>query len=310
MALLAVIPNAEETYERVEDLARRLNLQLGEKVLFSSDLKMVNLALGLQGHQCRHPCAFCEWIKGKNKHDYPIRTFEKMRGDFERFQHESGKKKDVKLYNNCIRPASSLFPKTEKVIDFVALPELHLLLGVVNKLFSELKTIDTRVANTWSSTNLHLRPAEWSSQFAGNDCKKLLHNTSKLRSIVCNLPQNQRRKKEKICLVADAFESFQILVHSCFGNTLSDTWESDLINFRDSYVATGASISPKVHIVFGHLTYFVKKFGALGVYSEQAAESIHHDFNREFQKYNVKDRAHPKYAENLLKAVCAHNGKS
>ena len=85
-----------------------------------------------------------------------------------------------------------------------------------------------------------------------------------------------------------------MLVHSCFGNTLSDTWESDLINFRDSYVATGASISPKVHILFGLLSCFVKNFGALGVYSEPAAESIHHDFNREFQKYIVKDRAYPK----------------
>ena len=233
-----------------------------------------------------------------------------MRADFDRFQSESGKKKDVKKYFNCIRPVSPLFPESGSVIDFVALPELHLLLGIVNKLFAELKSADPQVAKEWAKKKLHLRATEWSEQFAGNECRKLLKNTKELRSIVNNLPRNQRDKKTKIKLLADAFESFHGLVNSCFGTVLRDTWEGNLINFGECYRATGASISPKVHIVLSHLTYFVKKFGPLGIYSEQAGESIHQDFKRQFQKFYIKDTEHPKYADNLLKAVCVYNGNN
>ena len=307
MALLAVIPHADETYERVEDLVNKLELRLGDNKMLCADLKIVNIALGLQGHQCRHPCCFCEWIKGKDKHNYPLRTFEKLRKDHQEFLQHSGEKKDVKKFNNCIRPASSLFPEIGKVMDVVALPELHIMLGVVNKLFFELNAIDHVVATKWSRVHLHVQPAEWSSQYAGNDCKKLLANTEVLRNIARGLSARQQAKKKKIGRIADAFESFQKLVHSCFGSILYDTWERDLVHFHDSYRATGASISPKIHIVIAHLPDFVKNFGALGVYSEQAGEAVHQDFKREFQKYYVKDTDHPKYLENLLKAVCSYN---
>ena len=311
MMLLAVFPEVDETFESIENLVSSLKLRVGSKRMLCADLKVVNMSLGLQSYQCRHPCPFCEWRKGEDKHDHPERTFENIRHNFERFQEQaSGKKEKVKNFFNCIRPASALFPENGRVIDVVALPELHLLLGVVNKLFVELKGIDARVAKEWSRNELHLRPAPWSGQFVGNDCHTLLKKTDRLRDIANRLPARQRTKRAKINRLADAFQSFQKLVHSCFGNTLHDTWEKDLINFRESYRATGASISPKVHIIIAHLNYFVGKFGALGIFSEQAGEAIHHDFKREFQKYNIKDRDNPKYAENLLRAVSSYNGNN
>ena len=311
MMLLAVFPEVDETFESIQSLVSNLKLRVGSGRMLCADLKVINLSLGLQSHQCRHPCPFCEWKKGEDKHDHPDRTFEKIRRDFERFQQQaSGKKEKVKHFFNCLRPASSLFPENGRVIDFVLLPELHLFLGVVNKLFMELKGIDARVAKEWSRDELHLRAAPWSGQFVGNDCQTLLKNTDRLRDIANRLPARQRTKRAKINCVADAFLSFQKLVHSCFGNTLYDSWEKDLINFRESYRATRASISPKIHIIIAHLNYFVEKFGALGIYSEHAGEAIHHDFKREFQKYNIKDIDNPKYAENLLKAVSSYNGNN
>ena len=96
ITLAAVFPGATESYELVEDLSKKLNLTVGPKKMLCADLKIINIALGLQGHQSRHCCPLCEWAKGANKGSNQLRTLESLSQNFQAFQRESGLKKDVK----------------------------------------------------------------------------------------------------------------------------------------------------------------------------------------------------------------------
>ena len=78
-----------------------------------------------------------------------------------------------------------------------------------------------------------------------------------------------------------AIETFNRVVKHCFSKTLKVGWRLRLRAFKVAYLATELSITTKVHIVFSHIKQFIYRFGVgLGVYSEQAFESVHHDFKK------------------------------
>ena len=57
-----------------------------------------------------------------------------------------------------------------------------------------------------------------------------------------------------------------------------------------------------------HLAEYIEQEGmAMALFSEQTGESLHSDFRKAWQHYQVKDIENPNYANNLLKAVVAYN---
>ena len=105
------------------------------------DLKVVNIALGLMSHSSLHPCPWCHWVKGSRDLDkqWELRTFEGIRHWQERWVQETGcDPKQCKKYFNCKELPLPIFPDVGLVSDYVPLPELHLHLGIVNKLTDEL----------------------------------------------------------------------------------------------------------------------------------------------------------------------------
>ena len=243
LMLAAVFPEAGESYQLINEITTSLNIKLSERVRLCSDLKLVNIVLGIQSHQCRHPCPMCEWVSGEDIHEFPLRKFEKLASDYENFV-TLGKEKegDVKNFFNCLRPACSMFPQTGEVISVVSIPELHILIGIVNKLYKELKKVDKKIATAWTSDYLHLKADEWSSDFNGNASHKMLKNVEKLRNIIdeklkdnesasrCSRKKNQS-KRERMYRIALCLDSFRNLVHSSFGVVLRESWREDLTRF-------------------------------------------------------------------------------
>ena len=48
---------------------------------------------------------------------------------------------------------------------------------------------------------------------------------------------------------------------------------------------------------------------SLGPVSEQASESVHHDFSEKWKNYKVAN-THPNFGGNLLKAIVAYNSQN
>ena len=105
----------------------------------------------------------------------------------------------------------------------------------------------------------------------------------------------------------DTFQKFNNVVDDCFSNVLKPTFKTSIKEFERSYLMLGISITPKVHTVIKHVEDFCKKHGkGLGFYSEQAMESVHHDFDVTWESYKVSED-HSEYKQRLLNSIISYN---
>lgn len=66
----------------------------------------------------------------------------------------------------------------------------------------------------------------------------------------------------------------------------------------------------QVHAVFYHVADFCRLMKrGLGPWSEQACESLHHDFARTWEDFKVKSHDHPDFKNRLLRSVCVYNSR-
>ena len=150
--------------------------------------------------------------------------------------------------------------------------ELHLLIGVVNHLFKNLCQV-WQNADEWPKMiNIQQQPFH-GGQFAGNECRKLLRNVDSLQQLA----------EKHACFLAFPFietlRKFDAIVHACFGNTLQQNYCELIEEFKASYLnLPNTSVTPKAHAVFFHVTQFIDRHNhSLGIFSEQATESLHHN---------------------------------
>lgn len=175
-------------------------------------------------------------------------------------------------------------------------PELHLYLGVINGLFNNMAKEFESTALSWAKACNVERQVTFG--FNGNNCKQLLKKLDVLSSIC----PEECQKYVKV------FTDFRIVVNACFSKTLNPEFANFIDNFKRSYLALGISVTPKVHCIFIHVKEFCEKHQVgLGIFSEQAFESVHFEFKTIWSKYAVKV-GHPVYAKKLLRAICEFNG--
>ena len=140
--ILALTPNVKETYNNVKilfDLLRVHEIHL--HVFYSVDLKMANIICGLQSHSSSYPCVWCRCPKDEfrleKSRSYPIRTVGDIKQNASDFAVSHCK--SAKDFESSVH--EPLFPAKNTDILFlhIALPELHLLLRITNKLAHELE---------------------------------------------------------------------------------------------------------------------------------------------------------------------------
>ena len=81
--------------------------------------------------------------------------------------------------------------------------------------------------------------------------------------------------------------------------------------FSSSYRSLGISIPLKVHVLECHLEEFLELKGGVygaGFWSEQAPESAHREFEKEWENNRVIE-THPDYLKKLVTQVVRFNGK-
>ncbi|OAF63901.1 hypothetical protein A3Q56_08396 [Intoshia linei] len=108
-----------------------------------------------------------------------------------------------------------------------------------------------------------------------------------------------------------ALNDFNAIVNSCFGKTLKGNYKQVISNFKESFCKLNIIITPKLHSIFFHISDFCEENKlALGIWSEQASESVHANFKKTWAKYAVTEVNKDKYGQQLLKAIqdyaCKH----
>jgi hypothetical protein len=254
-------------------------------------------------HASRYPCPYCHWVKGAIAPSSEMRTFEGIIQHNQEWKEAGGQPARLKFHFNCRNEPLAFFPREGLVINYVPLSELHLLLGLVNKMFSELLVIFPE-AIQWPQ-KLHLVKEEYHHQFEGNECHTLICRTDILFDILQNTTVTENNPA--ICF-AKAFKLLGQMVQTCFGRDLKDGWKENIQNFCDAYLLLKISITSKFHIIKDHLTAFCQHHGCgLARFSEQSFEAVHADFAKFWERHQVKDKSNKLYSQRLRQTVLEYN---
>ena len=113
----------------------------------------------------------------------------------------------------------------------------------------------------------------------------------------------------------EAFHYFNLVRISCFGNILDPNYSTYIVKFKTAIESlqesTKLSITPKFHTIFFHIKWWCEKNQrALGIASEQTAESIHSRVNRFLTNYGNFDPLDPNIPQKLCNAVAKLNALS
>ena len=315
---IGALPYSQENYENVKTLFSPLDMRptLEFRPTYSSDIKMYIYIIGKVYSTAKYPCIYGSGTSPWTE-DCELLTVGDARRLWAAFLAAGGKGTG-KEFGSFVNQILVHYPDETLLLDILNFPELHVMLGLVQKLLDYIKlasstTFAEEVINRLNITETFHRGKKGLN---GNACKKLLENATLFIIRSKKLPDSC--DKAKIVAAAKTLSLLNNVVDSCFGMLVEEGWEQNIKDFCSSYRAlTGISFPTKFHLVEGHLVSFLKRrwsldnsyvgFG-LGYWSEQPFEALHHKFEEHFERYKV-GRMHEDYGHRLLDAVLSWNSR-
>lgn len=324
LILLCIVPKIKETYENMKLLVDLT--QLNDIMFkFVGDFKIILIINGQQTASSTYPCPYCpitlfELRENNFEIDQQnlktktivadddvknLKTYGELRNNYDKFSSLGNNKKFAKECGSTInRP---LFEEADhtRVLDKCVLPELHLMQGFVNHLFFNglVKLLGKDTAFLWPKKLNIISKNYHGELFEGNACRKLLKEAHELND------SEIYRNVGYFAIVPyiNAFKAMDKIVHKYFSQrNLQSELERDVNDLKKNFEATGVSKTLKIHMIIdGHLKDCLENLGkfGLGIWSEQAGESIHREFLYFWNKYICNDLKHHEYATRLMSAV-------
>ena len=309
--VVGIVAGVPETYHNVKTL---LEASKVTSISFSlaTDMKLANILCGIMQHSSVHPCCWCEIsARGYQIRDGALprmRTLGRIRDQARLFAQSGGRKERAQEFYNCVEPP--LFadlPDSVEILDLIPPPELHLMMGVTSKLYEEVLAKmrkdgeDAKRIEDWARAHNIVREEYRGGVMEGNKCRALLKQAVDLGK---QLPDKYR-------VFAVALFRFSKVVTACFSKDLVQVdgkgYEELIYDFHQVYLACGISMTPKVHAVIMHVPQWCHRQGkGLGHASEQASESVHHDFKKKWENFKVRED-NPRFGERLLSCVVQYN---
>lgn len=265
-----------------------------EKVI-ATDLKLVNILLGLMAHGSSHPCIWCDSKKDRLHEAGALRTIGNIHEKFWRWYDS---RNFAKEYGNAVHQSILKGEPNLEVIDILPPPELHFMMGPVNMIYKALEKEWPGVVSWVDACHVKRDPIHGGT-FSGNGCKVLLSNIDRLRAIFL-----------LYCLpFVKALEAFSSVIDACFSKTLKPNFLKWINDFKKYFLDLHINITPKVHAVFFHVPDFCQRHqSGLSYFSEQACESVHADFLKTWNRYKVLE-SNPSFSDCLIRAVLDYNSK-
>lgn len=167
--LIGIIPITQENYENVRMLWFILKINEVHRWTVATDLKLANILLGIMSHASNHPCTWCTAKKGHLNECGEYRTLKDCIKNYFAWQAAGGTKNKAKNFENCVNQPVLERIENDEVIDYIPPPELHLLIGVVNRLYEHMMEEFEEIALKWASAcNVQRKIAYGNVAFAGD----------------------------------------------------------------------------------------------------------------------------------------------
>ena len=260
LILLLVSP----TSERHDNMAALLG-ELGIDAIdfgLCCDLKMVLMLLGKQCASSKHCCPFCTGCSPWLKTGTTSTTIGSLWADYTAFVSAGSVLKKAMNYHNVVNPPLVTGSDHQKILgDLFFFPEHHVFTGIVGKLVKELerRVFDTpeegkNFLDEWMATpgiNVSRTVYHGSASFIGNMAQKLL---KKVDHLLVKLEQTLSQDRFVLAKVyVKAFKQFDLVVESCFGQTLTPRYSDLIKSFMTTYRSLNISIPLKVNYLLSCL---------------------------------------------------------
>jgi hypothetical protein len=173
LIVLAIMQDTQERYENIKEILGVLHLK---DIDFSvaADMKLINIVIGIQSYGSTYPCAWCE-STGTLTTDGQERTLGRIRQQVAAYRNAGSILKSAKSFYNCIHPPLIAGDNSDTILSKIPPPELHIMLGVTNKIFDELnRKWEENKAYKWAEERSIVRAHYHGGCLDGNSCKKLL----------------------------------------------------------------------------------------------------------------------------------------
>ena len=129
------------------------------------------------------------------------------------------------------------FDDKKLTIDIFAIPILHILLGVVDKMIVYIKIVigqngDILVKAFLASINVTHKYYQGKESLAGNDCRKIMKHINKFKDWVKTLPIKQA---VHVHAAIRTLNSFTDVVTACFGNRIQGDYKAAIKIFSGNF---------------------------------------------------------------------------
>jgi len=160
----------------------------------------------------------------------------------------------------------------------------------------------------------------YSGSFNGNDCQRLMHNFELLFDSLrtkANEAMNEE-EKEKVFEIAnkhqviwDAFNTILPILRSKEKIETESEIQSFLDAINDFWVAyienCDGSVTTKIHLLVMHAKWYLRTYGTIGFFTEDALESIHAIVNRLAKTYASLDKT--RRGTQILRAMASRKSE-
>ena len=133
LELLAVFPSLSETYDNVKLILDQMDIAAVEFIV-AADIKMLLMLIGKPEGKPKYNCPFCDgcapFLEASS-----LYTFGDLFSWHQKYVDAGSPKKEQKCFQNIVNCPLITGPWDSLVLDKLNCPGLHILLGVVDKLF-------------------------------------------------------------------------------------------------------------------------------------------------------------------------------
>jgi hypothetical protein len=197
------------------------------KFYVATHLTLANILTGIMTHGSMYPCTWCNIVKYHLFNKGTLRSLESNRKNYNNWSISRGNKNDLTKFGNCIfPPIIQSSAENAVILKIIPPPVLHLMMGVVNNIYSAMNKDVPEVCKKWAGICHVQKEAFYGGSFNGNSCRLLLAKVDVLRSIC---PLNCLKYVQCLC-------TFELVVKSCFGNNLLNNFENVIQQFKSDFI--------------------------------------------------------------------------
>ena len=294
--------NAPENYHNLRELFNyssiRKLFEIDIPIQIACDFKVAALLVGIQQASSNFPCPFCLWCNGSLCTGIP----DKAR------KHQDIMVDLVKKCHNVIN--KPIISWSESPMEKIALAPLHILLGLVNRLYNEVRPSDRASSRRDRQLYKHhcsalcrykvYRSEYWNATLDGNSCSRLLDHLD-------DIPFADSSVK-----FLNALKTLKRVKDNCLGKVRKIGWRGSIQEFRGAWRDAILPWSLKSHILSDHYEEYFDHFeskpdAGAAISSEQSGEMLH---SRIQQVWNLRFKAgrdNPVYPQRLVDCIVTYN---